>query len=82
MTFRESTDKFIEASPWLEAKHEPAKMMLIALAEALDAQVLANDLQASLVGQYGLAYRALAKEAPLETDEVDELEKLLQEVNA
>jgi len=79
-TFTEAVQEFQNASPWLEPKHAPALVMLYAMASELDAQVISGDLHAPLMGQYGLAYRNLAKEAPKEDGAVDELSELLKDL--
>lgn len=80
-TFTEAVQEFETASPWLEPKHTPALVMLYAMASELDAQVISGDLHAPLMGQYGLAYRNLAKEAPKDTGPADELTTLLKELS-
>ena len=79
-TFTQAVQEFENASPWLEAKHTPALVMLYAMASELDAQVINGDLHAPLMGQYGLAYRNLSKEAPKQGDKADELEELLKDL--
>lgn len=79
-TFTEAVQEFENASPWLEPKHTPALVMLYAMAKELDAQVVSGDLHAPLMGQYGLAYRNLSKEAPKGDQQVDELEQLLKDM--
>jgi len=80
-TFTEAVQEFENASPWLEPKHTPALVMLYAMAKELDAQVLSGDLHAPLMGQYGLAYRNLSKEAPKQGAEKDDLQQLLEDLN-
>lgn len=72
-SFVESTGKFLAAASWLTEDDEPAVVMLQALAAELDA-----NLNPPLVAQYGLAYRNLLKRKPGESEEVDELAKLLR----
>jgi hypothetical protein len=80
-TFTEAVQEFENASPWLEPKHTPALVMLYAMAKELDAQVINGDLHAPLMGQYGLAYRNLSKEAPKQGDSKDEMEEFLRGIN-
>lgn len=80
-TFTEAVKEFENASPWLEAKHTPALVMLYAMASELDAQVISGDLHAPLMGQYGLCYRNLAKEAPKADTGKDVLQELLEDLN-
>ena len=79
-TFMKAVEEFIEASPWLEAKHQPAIVMLYAMANQLDDQVMTGSLHAPLLSQFGLAFRNLAKEAPKVSGEKDELEELLKDM--
>ena len=71
--FTKAVRDFKKASPWLGPAHQPALVTLFALAEDLDE----GDRTPALVAQFGLTYRALAKEAPkapdADEDGVDEL---------
>lgn len=80
-TFTEAVQEFQNASPWLEAKHTPALVMLYAMASELDAQVVNGSLHAPLMGQFGLAFRNLSKEAPKNVQEKDALQALLEDLN-
>ena len=81
-TFTDAVQEFENASPWLEAQHTPAVVMLYAMATVLDDQVVAGDLVPSLLGQFGLTFRNLAREAPKAELEADELETLLKELKS
>ncbi len=71
--FHSAVDEFVSASPWLAPQHAPARATLYALARQLDA----GDLTPALVGQFGLAYRNLAKLAPAEKPAADPLAEAL-----
>lgn len=73
MTFTQAVADFEDASPWLDAQHAPAVVALRAMAAELDAGMLAP----ALLGQFGLAYRALQKEQPREPAK-DALEAALE----
>lgn len=68
-TFVEATEEFVAAADWLTPAHSPGVVMLRRIAAQLD-----KDLTAALVAQYGVAYRSLAKERPLDPDAADPLE--------
>lgn len=72
-TFYESTLKFVAGATWLTDEDDPAITTLFAVARSLDDQ-----LNAPLVAQYNLTYRNLMKRKPGESEEVDELAKLLR----
>lgn len=72
--FCDAVKEFEEASPWLGPQHAPAVVALRAMAEVLDS----GDLQPALLGQFGLAFRSLAKERPAAV-ELDPLAAALQE---
>lgn len=72
-TYCQSVEAFVKASPWLGPVHEPALMMLRSIAHSLDH----GESTPALIGQFGLAYRSLLKEAPKADVEADELEQLL-----
>lgn len=74
-TFTTSIDDFVEASEWLSDVHKPAVTALRAMAAQLDG----GDLAPALLGQFGLMYRALLKEAPRVDSVEDPLEVALQE---
>ena len=75
-TFKSSVDQFVKASPWLGPEHEPALVMLRAIAKELDG----GDLTPALLAQFGLAYRSLAKLAPTgEGEEVDPVDALISQ---
>lgn len=76
--FSASVEEFVSASPWLAAPHAPALATLRALATALDG----GDLTPALVGQFGLAYRNLAKLAPAAPAPVDPLAAALAHASA
>ena len=76
-TFAEALSEFEAASPWLGPEHAPALMSLRAMAAQLDA----GDLAPALLAQWGLAYRSLRKERPVESY-VDPLAAALQEAKA
>lgn len=73
-TFTESVTEFLDASPWVDASHSPAVATLTALAEQLD-----NEIVPALVAQFGLTFRALAKEAPAAAPTEDPLEQALRQ---
>lgn len=75
-TFKSAVDRFVKASPWLGDEHEPALMMLRAIAKELDA----GNLSPAMLAQFGLASRSLAKLAPAAASEpADPLEAALAE---
>lgn len=69
-TFTASVAEFVGANTWLGPEHAPALAILEQVAAALD-----RELTAALVGQFGLAFRDLQKQAPpiAEHDELDVL---------
>lgn len=69
--------QFEEASPWLGPQHAPAVVSLRAMAIQLDK----GDMAPALLGQFGLAFRALSKERPT-AEHVDPLAEALQEAQA
>jgi len=74
-SFKRSVEKFVKASSWLSAEHEPALVMLRAMAEELDG----GNLTPAMLAQFGLAYRSLAKLAPVAAGEpADPLEEALR----
>lgn len=73
-TFTTSIEAFVESAEWLSDAHLPAVTALRAMAAQLDS----GDLAPALLGQFGLMYRALLKEAPREDSEVDALEAALE----
>lgn len=77
MTFREAVKRFETASPWLDERHAPAVVALRAMAAQLDG----GDMAPALLGQFGLAYRALQKERPVERS-TDPLSEALAEAKA
>lgn len=62
MTFKAAVEQFETASPWLGPEHAPAVVALRSMAEQLDG----GDMAPALLGQFGLAFRALRKERPVE----------------
>lgn len=77
MTFTSAVKDFEDASPWLGPEHAPAVVALRAMAAQLDA----GDMAPALLGQFGLAFRALRKERPVEST-VDPLAAALEEAKA
>lgn len=73
-TFLGSVEEFVAASPWLGPEHAPALMTLRAVATKLDG----GDVQAALVSQFGLVYRALLGQRPT-VEQADPLAEALQE---
>lgn len=69
--------QFEDASPWLGPEHQPAVVSLRAMAAELDK----GNMQPALLGQYGLAFRALSKERPT-GQPVDPLAAALEEANS
>ena len=76
MTLKETTEKWVESqSDWLGNDiHQPAISLLLLLADGIDA----DPGKASLISQYGLAYRSLIAEKPKEPEGLDELDLLLR----
>ncbi|MFD1505267.1 hypothetical protein FE374_09340 [Georgenia yuyongxinii] len=75
-TFVSSLRSFQKASPWLGPEHDPALVMLEAMAKELDG----GELTPALLSQFGLAYRSLQKLAPRsDRGEVDPLDEVLAE---
>lgn len=74
MPFTTAVKDFEDASPWLGPQHAPAVVALRAMATQLDG----GDMAPALLGQFGLAYRALQKERPTESAK-DPLEAALEE---
>ena len=72
-TFRSSVDKFVKASSWLGDEHEPALVMLRAMAKELDD----GHLSPAMLSQFGLAYRSLAKLAPSGNEAEDPVDALI-----
>lgn len=62
------------AKEWLTDEDAPALVALEASAKALDVEVTA-----ALLNAYGTTYRSLLKKKPAQTEEADELSKLLSE---
>lgn len=77
MTFSESVIEFESASPWLGPQHAPAVVALRAMAGAIDG----GDMTPALLGQFGLAFRSLAKERPTAVV-VDLVAQALQEAQS
>ena len=77
MTFASAVADFEAASPWLGPQHSPAVVALRAMASQLDD----GDLAPALLGQFGLAFRALSKERPT-AEHVDPLAAALKEAEA
>lgn len=75
--FARAVAEFEKASPWLGPQHSPAVVSLRAMAQQLDA----GDMAPALLGQFGLAFRALSKERPTATT-VDPLAAALAEAQA
>lgn len=73
MTITEQTETFLSSLDWLTELHTPAVAQLRLLAGLIDD----NPIPA-LIAQYGLTYRDLVKQAPVEPEQVDELAKLLK----
>ena len=72
--FTSAVEAFEKASPWLGDADLPALVTLRVLAEELDK----GTIQAALVSQFTLTYRALVKRAPVaEREDADPLEALL-----
>lgn len=69
-----AVNAFIEASPWLGDEDLPAIIALQSLAHELDTA----PVQAAMVGQFGLTYRALLKRQPAVTEDEDELTKAMR----
>ena len=78
-SFDASVKAFIEGATWLGPEHQPALVMLTAIATDLDA----GDRTPALIGQFGLAYRSLAKLAPAAGPaKSDPLDDVLEEARA
>lgn len=77
MTFTSAVKDFEGASPWLGPEHAPAVVALRAMAAQLDG----GDMAPALLGQFGLAFRALRKERPVESAK-DPLAAALEEARA
>lgn len=77
MTFQSAVEEFEAASPWLGPEHAPAVVALRAMATQLDR----GEMAPALLGQFGLAFRALRKERPVESS-VDPLAAALEEAGA
>lgn len=77
MTFTSAVKDFEDASPWLGPEHAPAVVALRAMALQLDG----GDMAPALLGQFGLAFRALRKERPVESA-VDPLAAALEVAKA
>lgn len=75
--FMTSVRRFKRNSPWLGPEHAPALASLEAMAQQLDK----GPLQAALMGQFGLVYRSLLKERPVETTQ-DPLDAALDAAGA
>ena len=75
-TLKETTQEWVESqSDWLgNSLHAPAVSLLLLLADGIDA----DPTKASLISQYGLAYRSLIAEKPKEPEGLDELDLLLR----
>ncbi len=76
-TFASAVEEFEGASPWLGPEHAPAVVALRVMAAELDK----GDMAPALLGQFGLAFRALRKERPAETSK-DPLAAALEEAQA
>ena len=73
--FTDSLGAFTNASPWLDATHEPELTALRFLAHTLDHGAPANP--APLIAQWGLIMRSLRKQLPTAGDD-DPLELALR----
>jgi hypothetical protein len=75
-TMKSSTEEWIDSqAEWVgNPLHAPAVAMLLLLAEQIDA----DPQKASLISQYGLAYRSLIAERPKEDESEDALDLLLR----
>lgn len=75
-TLRKTTEEWIETEgDWVGLPiHAPAVAMLLLLADQIDA----DPQKASLISQYGLAYRSLIAERPKEDTAEDSLDLLLR----
>lgn len=73
MEFTDAVAQFESASPWLGPEHAPAVVMLRSMAVRLDE----GETAPALLAQFGLTFRALAKEAPRGDVEADPLEDAL-----
>ena len=75
-TLRETTEEWVETEgEWVGLPiHAPAVAMLLLLADQIDA----DPQKASLISQYGLAYRSLIAERPKEEQGEDALDALLK----
>lgn len=70
----EATRKFIEASTWLTEVDQPGVVAM----QLVAAQVDKDGPMPALMGQYGVAYRALVAKAPKAAGEVDPLAAALE----
>ncbi len=78
-SFDASVKEFIDAAAWLGPEHQPALVTLVAIAQTLDA----GDRTPALLGQFGLAFRSLAKLAPpANSSEVDPVDDLIEAARA
>lgn len=59
-TFEQALDAFIADAQWLGTEDLPALVSLRAIAKSLDG----GDINAAMVAQWGLQYRALLKRSP------------------
>ena len=75
-TLRKTTEEWVETEgEWVGLPiHAPAVAMLLLLADQIDA----DPQKASLISQYGLAYRSLIAERPKEEQGEDALDALLK----
>ncbi len=75
-TLRKTTEEWVETeAEWVgNPIHAPAIAMLLLLADQIDA----DPQKASLISQYGLAYRSLIAERPKEEQGEDALDLLLR----
>lgn len=78
MTFDEAVSEFEAASPWLGPQHAPAVVALRSMARRLDE----GEAAPALLGQFGLAFRALSKERPTSDEPTDPLEVALRQAKA
>jgi hypothetical protein len=78
-TFAEAVQEFIDGnSGWLGADHIIAVTTLIHTANELDGQVASGKINPPLLTAFGLAFRNLLKERPMDGEEDDEVTTLLK----
>ena len=77
MTFTRSVQAFLSAADWIGPEHMPSVVTLTKLAAQLD-----HDLTAALAAQFGVTFRDLRTQAPMQAEPDDPIEAALRQRTA